>query len=356
VAEERDEERTEPATPRRREEARERGQVARSGDLSSAVILLAAVVALRFLGKPIIGGLFASAASVLEGLALVDGDPAHLMSQFGGAFAAVLLGFLPFAGIVLAAALAANLVQVGFLFTAKPLTPDLDRIDPVSGLGRLFSLRGLVRVVAGLLKLSAVTLVVFWSVWQDRVLLVELSGRSFDQIPGIAADLMLALSLRAAVVLFVLALLEYGFQRWQHERDLRMSKRELREEMRRYEGDPRIRERRRAIQQQLALQRMLLGVPGATVVVTNPTHLAVAIKYDKSMEAPVVVAKGAEHLARRIREAALEHGIPIVERKDLARALYRSVDVGQSIPSALYQATAEILAYVVRLKGLAAAS
>jgi flagellar biosynthesis protein FlhB len=356
VAEERDEERTEPATPRRREEARERGQVARSGDLSSAVILLAAVVALKFLGKPMIGGLFASAASVLEGLAVVDGDPAHLMSHFGGAFAAVLLGFLPFAGIVLAAALAANLLQVGFLFTSKPLAPDLARIDPVAGLGRLFSLRGLVRVVAGLLKLAAVALVVFWTLWQDRVLLVELAGRPFEQVPGVAADLLLTLSLRAAVVLLVLALFEYGFQRWQHERDLRMSKREIREEMRRYEGDPRIRERRRAIQQQLALQRMLLGVPGATVVVTNPTHLAVAIKYEKSMEAPVVVAKGAEHLARRIREAALDHGIPIVERKDLARALYRSVDVGQAIPSALYQAVAEILAYVVRLKGLAAAS
>jgi flagellar biosynthetic protein FlhB len=356
VAEERDEERTEPATPRRREEARERGQVARSGDLSSAVILLAAVVALKFLGKPMIGGLFASAASVLEGLALVDGDPAHLLSRFGGAFGAVLLGFLPFAGIVLAAALAANLAQVGFLFTAKPLAPDLDRLDPVAGLGRLLSVRGLVRVVAGLLKLAAVALVVFWSLWRERVLLVELSGRAFDQIPGIAADLLLTLSLRAALVLFVLALFEYGFQRWQHERDLRMSKREIREEMRRYEGDPRIRERRRAIQQQLALQRMLLGVPGATVVVTNPTHLAVAIKYEKSMEAPVVVAKGAEQLARRIREAALDHGIPIVERKDLARALYRSVDVGQSIPSALYQAVAEILAYVYRIKSLAAAS
>jgi flagellar biosynthetic protein FlhB len=356
VAEERDEERTEPATPRRREEARERGQVARSGDLSSAVILLAAVVALHFLGKPMIGGLFASAASVLEGLALVDGEPANLLMHFGGAFGAVLLGFLPFAGVILAAALAANLLQVGFLFTSKPLAPDLDRLDPVSGLGRMFSLRGLVRVAAGLLKLAAVTLVVFWTLWQQRILLVELAGRSFEQIPGVAADLLLTLSLRAAVVLLVLAVLDYAFQRWQHERDLRMSKREIREEMRRYEGDPRIRERRRAIQQQLALQRMLLGVPGATVVVTNPTHLAVAIKFEKSMEAPVVVAKGAEHLARRIREAATDHGIPIVERKDLARALYRSVDVGQSIPSALYQAVAEILAYVYRLKSLAAAS
>jgi flagellar biosynthetic protein FlhB len=356
VAEERDEERTEPATPRRREEARERGQVARSADLSSALILLAAVLALKFFGRAMIGGIFASAASVLEGLALVDGDPANLMTHFGGAFTAVLLGFLPFAGIVLAAALAANLAQVGFLFTTGPLTPDFDRIDPVAGFGRLLSARGLMRLVAGLLKVAAVALVVFWTMWAERVRLVELSGRGFEQILGVAVDLMLTLSLRAALVLLVLALFEYGFQKWQHERDLRMSKREIREELKRYEGDPRIRERRRAIQQQLALQRMMLGVPGATVVITNPTHLAVAVRYEKAMEAPVVVAKGAEQLARRIRETALDHGIPIVERKDLARALYRSVDVGQSIPADLYQAVAEILAYVYRLKGLATAS
>jgi flagellar biosynthetic protein FlhB len=192
--------------------------------------------------------------------------------------------------------------------------------------------------------------------WAERVRLVELSGLGFEQILGVAVELMLTLSLRAALVLLVLAIFEYGFQRWQHERDLRMSKREVREELKRYEGDPRIRERRRAIQQQLALQRMILGVPDATVVITNPTHLAVAVRYEKSMDAPLVVAKGAELLARRIREAALEHGIPIVERKDLARALYRSADVGQSIPPDLYQAVAEILAYVYRLKGLATAS
>jgi flagellar biosynthetic protein FlhB len=356
MADERDEERTEPASPRRREEARERGQVVRSADLSSALVLMAAVLALQFLGRPMIGGIFASAAAVLEGLALVDGDPAGLLTQFGGALTTVLLGFLPFLGLVLAAALAANLVQVGFLFTARPLTPDFDRINPVSGLARLFSVRSLMRLVAGLLKLSVVALVVFWTLWAERVRLVELSGRGFEQILGVAVDLMLVLSLRAALALLVLALFEYGFQRWQHERDLRMSKQEVREELKRYEGDPRIRERRRAIQAQLALQRMLLGVPQATVVITNPTHLAVAVRFEKSMEAPVVVAKGAEQLARRIRETALEHGVPVVERKDLARALYRTVDVGQSIPPGLYQAMAEILAYVYRLKGLATAS
>lgn len=356
MADERDEERTEPATPRRREEARGRGQVARSADLSSAVILLAAVLALQFLGRPLTGGIFASAVAVLEGLAVVDGDPAALLGHFGGAFGAVLLGFLPFVGIVLAAAIAANLAQVGFLFTSSPLAPDLDRLNPVAGLGRLFSLRGLVRLVAGLLKLAAVGVVVFWTLWAERVRLVELSGRGFEQIAGIAVDLMLTLSLRAALALLAIALLDYAFQKWQHERDLRMSKQEVREELRRYEGDPRIRERRRALQQQLALQRMMLGVPRATVVITNPTHLAVAIRYEKSMDAPLVVAKGAEQLARRIRETALDHGIPIVERKDLARALYRSAEVGQSIPPDLYQAVAEILAYVYRLKGFATAA
>ncbi|HVE38324.1 MAG TPA: flagellar biosynthesis protein FlhB [Planctomycetota bacterium] len=356
MAEERDEERTEPATPRRREEARGRGQVARSADLSSAVILLAAALALRFLGRPLAGSIFSSASTVLEGLAFVDGDPALLLSQFGGAFMAVLLGFLPFVGILLAAALGANLAQVGFLFSAGPLTPDFNRIDPVSGFGRLLSIRGLVRILGGLVKVGAVGVVVLWTLWAERVRLVELSGLGFEQILAVAVDLMLTMSLRAALALLVLAIADYGFQKWQYERDLRMSKRELREELRRYEGDPAIRERRRAIQQQLALQRMMLGVPGATVVVTNPTHLAVAIRYEKSMEAPQVVAKGAEQLARRIRESALENGVPIVERKDLARALYRSVDVGGSIPPDLYQAVAEILAYVYRIKGIATAA
>jgi len=356
VAEERDEERTEPATPRRREEARERGQVARSADLSSALILLAAVVALHFLGRSMIGGILASSTSVLDGLAGVDGAPGNLMGRFGGAFAAVLAGFLPFIGIILAAAVGANLVQVGFLFTGDPLVPDLDRINPVSGLGRLFSIRGLLRIVAALLKISLVAVVVFWTLWAERVRLVELSGRPFEQVLGVATDLMFTLSLRAALALLGLALLDFGLQRWQHGRDLRMSKREVREELKRYEGDPRIRERRRGLQRRLALQRMMLGVPEATVVITNPTHFAVAVRYEKPMEAPIVVAKGAEQMAFRIRETALEHGVPIVERKELARALYRTVDVGQAVPSEVYKAVAEILAYVYQLKGFAPAT
>ena len=314
------------------------------------------MLALRYAGRPLAGSLAASATAVLGGLGQVSGDPAALAGIFGGSFAAVLLGFLPLAGVVLAAAAGAGLFQVGFLFTAEPLMPDLGRLDPAAGLARLVSLRGLVRLVAGLLKLALVGIIVFGTIWAERGTLVGLSAGGLEQIPGVSADLMQSLTLRAALALLALSVADYGFQRWQYERDLRMSKREVREELRRYEGDPRIRERRRTVQRQLALDRMVLAVPQATVVITNPTHLAVAVRYEKAMDAPVVVAKGAERLARRIRESAMEHGVPVVERRDLARALYRGVEVGQPVPSALYRAVAEILAYVYRLKGFVPAA
>jgi flagellar biosynthetic protein FlhB len=355
MAEERYDERTEPATPRRREEARERGHVARSADLSSAVILLAAVLALQFFGKRLVDSLFGATTSVLEHLAQADGTRENLVLQFGGAFTAALLGFLPFVLFIVVAAIGINLAQVGFLFVTEPLAPNLDRLDPIAGLGRMFSSRSVARLSAGLLKLAAVGLVVFMTLWSERSRLVGLMGHAFEDIVSYGTGIMLTLALRAVLALLVLALLEYGYQKWQYERDLRMSKQEVREELKRFEGDPKIRERRRAIQRQLAMQRMMQKVPKATVVITNPTHLAVAVEYRKEdMEAPVVIAKGAEHLARRIREIALDHGVPVVERRELAQALYRGVEVGQSIPVELYQAVAEILAYVYRLKGLAA--
>jgi flagellar biosynthetic protein FlhB len=357
VAEERTDERTEPATPRRREEARERGHVARSSDLSSAVVLLAAVLALEFLGRPLTGGIFSAAAGVLGGLGRLDGDGGNLFLACGSLFSAALLGFAPFLLIVVAAALGANLLQVGFLFTGHPLVPRLERLDPVEGLARIFSVRSLARLLAGILKVGAVGAVVALTIWSERRRLTGLSGLSFEQELGAATGLVWVLSLRAALVLLVLAILEYGYQRWQYERDLRMSRQEVREELKRFEGDPRIRERRRAIQRRLAMQRMMQRVPEATVVVTNPTHLAVALEYaPERMEAPVVAAKGAELMARRIREVALEHGVPIVERRELAQALYRSAEVGQAVPAELYQAAAEVLAYVYRLRGMAPAA
>lgn len=357
MAEERDDERTEPATPRRREEARSRGQVARSADLSAAAVLLAAVLALEVFGRDFAGGLGAALSGVLGGLAGFEGDRDTLLLQFGGAFGSALFGLLPLVAAVVAAALAVGLAQTGFLFTTQPLAPDLERLNPTSGFARMFSLRAAARGLAGVLKILAVGAVAGLTIWAERARLLELGARPFEEIAGAAAALSLTLALRAALALAVVGILDYGWQRWRHEQDLRMSKREIREELRRYEGDPRTKERRRAVQRRLALGRMMDQIPEATVVVTNPTHLAVALKYEaKAMRAPVVVAKGADLLAARIREIAAAHDVPLVERKELARALYRGVEVGQTVPAELYQAVAEILAYVYRLKGTAPAA
>ena len=357
MAQEQDDERTEPATPRKREESRRRGHVARSSDLSAAAVLLAAVVALELFGGAFAGGLRGALAGVLGGLAEIEGDRDTLLLQFGGAFAGALGGFLPLAAVVVAAALAVGFAQTGALFTAEPLAPDLERLNPAAGLGRMFSLPSAARALAGLLKLAAVGGVAWLTIWAERARLLGLGARPFEEVAGTAAALSLTLALRVALALAVVGVLDYGWQRWRYERELRMSRREIREELRRYEGDPRTRERRRAVQRRLALGRMMDQVPEATVVVTNPTHLAVALKYEaKAMAAPVVVAKGADLLAARIREIAAEHDVPVIERKELARALYRGVEVGQTVPAELYQAVAEILAYVYRLKGTASSA
>ena len=353
MAEDRSDEKTEAATPRRREEARERGHVARSADLSSAVILLAAVLGLQFFGRGLVERLFRATSSVLENLGGIDGSRENLLLHFGGACTAALLGFLPIVLVIVLAAIGVNLAQVGFLFVAEPLAPNLERLDPIAGLEKMFSIRSAARLLMGLLKVALVGVVVFMTIWAERARLVGLLGHGFEEILSYGTGTMLTLALRAVLVLLALAIFEYGYQKWQYERDLRMSKQEVREEMKRFEGDPKIRERRRAVQRRLAMQRMMQKVPKATVAITNPTHLAVAIEYRKDeMEAPLVVAKGAEFLAHRIREIALEHGVPVVEKKELARALYKSVEVGQTIPVELYQAVAEILAYVYKLKGM----
>lgn len=354
MAEDRSDERTEAATPRRRQEARERGHVARSADLTTAVVLLAGILALEFMGRRYVNGLAASTVGILERLADVDGLPENLLALMGATTLTALSGLLPLILAVFAAALVANFLQVGFLVTGDALLPKLERLDPLAGLQRIFSIRAAVRLASGLVKLAAVGIVVYASIWSERAALLSLSEVEFQQAVAFGVGLGLTVSLRAAMVLLFLAILEYGYQRWQYERDIRMSRSEIREELKRYEGDPKIRERRRAIQRQLALQRMMQKVPKATVVITNPTHVAVAVEYEPDrMEAPVLTAKGAELLAQRIREIATEHGVPIVERPELARAIYKEVEVGQTIPVELYQAVAEILAYVYRLKNLA---
>lgn len=355
MPEERLEERTEPATPRRRQEARERGHVARSADLATAAVLLAGVLALEFTGRSYVEGLTGAVAGVLGGLDGIDGGRESLALHFGGAVSAAFLGLLPFVAVVAAAAAGIQLLQVGFLWTGKPLVPQAERLDPAEGLRRLFSGRSLARLLAGLLKTAVVAAAVLLTIWAERLRLAGLSGLGFEDIVRYGAGTVFLVSLRAALALLGLGILDYAYQRWQYERDLRMSRAEVREELRRYEGDPRVRERRLGVQRQLAGQRLLLRVPGATVVVTDAASLAVALEYDPKRDgAPVVVARGTGPLARRIREAALEHGVPAVERADLARALARRVEAGGAVPPDLYGDVAEVVAHAFRLKGTAA--
>lgn len=351
MPEEQFDDKTEPATPRRREEARERGHVARSQDLSAALGLLGAILALHFLGDALFADLRGFMILVLSHLADADVSMDSMVGYSWMGFAFCLQMILPFLAAVFFVALAANLVQIGFVFTGDPLVPAWDRLNPITGVQRLFSLRALVRLGGGLFKLATLSVVLYLTLAGEVGHLLGLMDMPPSQMTAYLGATAFILCLRASLALLVLALLDFGFQRWQYEMDLRMTRAEVKEELKRLEGDPKIRERRRAIQRQLAMQRMMQKVPKATVVITNPTEYAVAIQYDQSdetMRAPKLVAKGMGYVAERIRNIAHEHEIPIVEKPWLARALYKSVPVDKEIPPELYAAVAEVLAYVFR--------
>ncbi|MBN2212163.1 MAG: flagellar biosynthesis protein FlhB [Sedimentisphaerales bacterium] len=345
-------EKTEAPTPRRLQEARQKGQVAKSNDLTAAVGLLVGLVMLYFYGPTLLNGFLNLLNRTLGELGTVTSAKAFTEQGFHLLLRQVASLVGPFLLIIAVAAAAINLMQVGFLFTTQPMTPSLDKISPLAGFKRLFSARTAMRLAMSLLKVAVITLVAFIFIRGDMPRLVNLSECDFTTVIHVGAFLTFKLGLRLAFVLLVLALLDYAYQKYRTMRDLRMSREELKEELKRMEGDPIMRQRRRAVARQLAAQRMSQAVPRADVVITNPTHLAVALKYDhESMPAPKVVARGAGYIAQRIREIADEHGVPIVERKPLAQALYKSCEVGDYVPPELYKAVAEVLAYVFELAG-----
>lgn len=349
-----DGDKTEAPTPRRRIEARQQGQVARSTDLNSALLLLGGMLCLRWLGPRMMQSLL---GMMRENLSVADPQQtAHIdvMPIVSTAGMAILTAAGPIMLGLLVLALGSNLLQVGFLMTGHPLAPNLNKINPITGFSRLFSMRTLVQLAMNCLKLALVCLVAYVAIrdrWSQIFLALEMDG---GEQALLLSQILYAVGLRLAMVLLLLAILDFGYQRLRHEKDLKMTKEEIKEEMRRMEGDPVVKQRRRRMQFAAAMQRIRKSVPTADVVVTNPTELAIAIKYDvDSMRAPTVVAKGAGYLAQKIREIAIQHGVPIVEKKPLAQALYKTVEVGQEVPEQFYKAIAEILAYVYELSGRA---
>lgn len=348
------EERTEAPTPRRREEARRKGQIARSHDLSSALLLLGGMLILRWLGPRTVDSLLAVMRRFAEAPSPRERSTIDAAALCWSLATSVLGAAGPIMAALLVLAFAAHLLQVGFLFTTEPLSPNLNRLNPINGFQRFFTTRTLVQLAMNLMKLTLVCLVGFSAVKNraDKIILaLEVDG---PQQFALLCVVIFEIGVILAVVLLIVAILDWGWQKWRHGQDLKMTKEEVKEELRRMEGDPMIKQRRRRMQLVAALSHIRKNVPQADVVVTNPTELAVAIRYDaEKMNAPVVIAKGANYLAQKIRETAIAHGVPIVERKPLAQALFKTVEVGQEVPEQFYKAIAEILAYVYELSGRA---
>jgi flagellar biosynthetic protein FlhB len=349
-------ERTEAPTARRRREARDRGQVARSQDLGAAVDIVGGFVLLLALGTPLCAGLSGMLRFLLD-----DRESGRLPSvggvgdllRWAAVHAAVLLG--PMVLILFAVGVLAQVLQVGWHVSGEAIGLRLDKLNPVAGFQRLFGLRGVVKTGLGLAKLVVVGALVAALVAGEWRSIAGLATLRAHALWAATIAILTRIIAWVAVVLAILGVADYLYQRWRHTGDLRMTKQQVKEEHKTMEGDPEIKGRRLRVARQIALQRLRQSVPKADVIVTNPTHFAVALRYDAAtMAAPKVVAKGADLMAFRIREIAAAHGVPIVERPPLARALYAGVPVGRTIRPEFYEAVAEILAFVYRLNGRAA--
>ena len=345
------EQRTEGATPKRLEEARRKGQVPRSRDLNSAAVLLAGGLGLYALGG-LVGGRFV--ALMRDGLQFSRAE-AMGDGQMGAALANVawqaLVACAPLLGVLLAAAVVAPLAIGGWNFSGQALAPRWDRLDPVAGLRRVFSVQGLIELGKSLARFAVVAAVACALLWSQADELLQLGREPLRLAIGDSLRLAGSALLALAGSLVLIAAVDVPLALWQHYRSLRMTKEELRQEHKETEGSPELKGHIRARQQALARQRMMQDVPKADVVVTNPTHYAVALRYDDArMRAPVVVAKGRDLVALRIREIAGHHGVPVLEAPPLARALHRHCDIGEAIPAQLYAAVAQVLAYVYQMR------
>lgn len=351
MAEESFQEKTEQATPKRREEARQKGQVARSAELSSVGVLAAGLLGLWGLGGYMMARCRDLMVHTLSGGLQFDLDLVALRPLLHAWTADLVAILWPLVAVLTVAAVGINVAQVGVLFTGEPLMPKGDRINPISGLGRIFSKRGLAELAKGLLKVVIVVYVTYLTMRSQAADIVNTVDMDVAQIFALSCEMVMTLGLRLVLLLLLLAVLDYGFQRWEYERSLRMTRQEVREELKQQEGDPLIRARIRSIQREMSQRRMMSDVAKADVVVTNPTHVAVALQYDPAqMAAPVVLAKGQRLIAERIREMARQAEVPLVENPPLARALFKAVRVGEQIPEELFRATAEVLAFVFQLK------
>lgn len=351
MAEESSQEKTEQPTQKRREEARRKGQVARSTELSTVVILAAGLLSLWGLGAYMGDRLRGLMTDIFTNGLSIDLDPTtvgpHLLTWMKG-FAVIVA---PMMALLMLAALAVNFAQVGVVFSTESLMPKGDRISPLSGIKRIVSKRGMVELAKGLFKIAIVGYVTYLTIVSEAPKFVGFVDMEVGQIFGLSGDMVLTLGFRITLLLVILAVFDFAFQRWDYDKNLRMTRQEVKEELKQQEGDPLMRSRIRSLQRDMSRRRMMGEVAEADVVVTNPTHVAVALKYKPAqMSAPLVVAKGQRLIAERIKELARQAEVPVVENQPLARAIFKAVQIGEEIPEELFKATAEVLAFVFQLR------
>ncbi len=343
-------ERTEEATPKRLRESREKGQVARSRELSSMAMLLSSAAALLFMGDGIVTGLL----DIFEKNFTVSRerifDPATLPNLFlQTVFDAVLL-LAPLFILLTVVAVVSSIAISGWNFSGQALAFKWEKLDPVKGMGRIFAVRGLIELLKALAKFLLIGSVAVAVLWSKADAFMHLGDQPVDSALVQMANLLLWSFLAISLTMILMALLDVPFQLWDHARQLKMSRQEIKDEHKQTEGNPEVRGRIRQLQREMAQRRMMSDVPDADVIVTNPTHYAVALRYDQQrMGAPKVVAMGAELVAAQIRAIAAEHNVPVLSAPPLARALYHSAEIGEEIPAGLYQAVAQVLAYVFHL-------
>jgi flagellar biosynthetic protein FlhB len=349
-------ERTEQATAKRLREAREQGRIARSRELNTLAMMVAAIGGLALLGPGIMDAMVRLASETLAPDPGLVRDPQRLLAALAAQVMAALHALWPLFGLLVATALLAPMALGGWSLSSQALTPRWDRLDPLKGLGRVFSVNGLIELVKAVIKLLVVLgAAVLW-LWHQAAAFVGLGHEPFEV--GIVRGVQLIGTTLFVLLLplLLIAAIDVPYQLWQHTRQLRMTRREIKDEMKETEGNPDLRARIRRQQQALSRRRMMQRLPQADVVVTNPTHYAVALAYDEPrMQAPVLVAKGIDRLALKIREIARHYGIPTLEAPGLARALHHHTELEQPIPRGLYLAVAQVLAYVYRLRRLGAA-
>ena len=346
-------EKTEPATPKRRDEMRKKGQIPRSKELVTAFVLLISFWSMKLLSGYVLKDLMMAVRSFLS-------FPKDIDSKFTNEnIMQILMQCLFILGKILAPILLiitlvviiVNYLQVGSVFTIKPLMPNFNKLNPVEGFKRLFSKSVFVELIKSIFKIGIIGYVVYDYLMGNYSIIPELLNMNIESTAVFIGNTIISIGIRAAVVLLVLSVFDYGFQIWDYEKSIRMSKQEIKDEYKLIEGNPQIKSKIKERQRQLSLRRMMAEVPHADVIITNPTHYAIAVKYDAGASiAPKVVAKGKDLIAQKIKDTAKQNKVPVVENKPLAQALFKSVDIGGEIPSELYKAVAEVLAFVYSLR------